>query len=203
LLTVKDGRASGSSFDISNTYDARYRLTEAANGAGETTFYHYDAANNVVKMIEPRGAAFTTKYKYGEFNELLLVDETERGGGTTFYVYDANRNKIAQQDANKNLVTFQYDNLNRLTDIYQRTTAGDLVAGKSRGGEVRGLSISMGGAGDVHWHFGYDKSGNQNLVIDPLLQKIDRAYDYLNRLEISTYSNFFPDPRVDPDGNCR
>ena len=29
----------------------------------------------------------------------------------TYYVYDANRNKIAQQDANDDLVTYKYDAL--------------------------------------------------------------------------------------------
>jgi len=187
LLTKKDGRGIYP-FDLQITYDDRYRKETETNGEGETIQYNeYDGNDNLLKMTEPLGGGRETLYDYDELNKLILVDETRGGvGGQTIFVYDGNRNKIAQQDANGNLVTYAYDALNRLTDTFQHFTTGTLVPRTSRG------SVPAGGG--LHWEFKYDANNNQNLVIDANGQRIDRTYDYLNRLEALNFSNHLIDP---------
>src|SRR5207248_10933793 len=138
-------------------------------GAGETTLYTYDGNDNVLSMTEPLGSAYQTLYVYDELNTLLSVDETRGGvGGVTRFFYDANRNKIAQQDANGNLVTYKYDTLNRLTDSFEHLAPGALNASSTRSGNPGGNEASA-----LHWHYGYDANNNQTLIVDALGQQVD------------------------------
>src|SRR5262249_26462124 len=156
-----------------------------------TTAYTYDGNGNVLTKTEPNGAAYTTIYTYDELNKLLSVDETRGGaGGVTLYVYDANRNRIAQQDASGNLTIYKYDALNRLSDTSQSLTPGSLPAGTTRG------ALSGPPSPALHWQYGYDANDNQNLVIDAKGQRTDVNYDYLNRLATVTYSQY-ADPTLD------
>jgi RHS repeat-associated protein len=192
VLTVKDGRGDWA-HDVQYTYDARYRKVSETNAENETTTYVYDRGDNLVEKTEPNGAAFTTRYVYDELNQLLAVDETPRGGsgtvaGVSRFRYDANRNKIAQQDANGNLTTYRYDALNRLTDSYQHTTAGALGESVTRGGDPY---AGLGGneATALHWHYEYDTNGNQSVIVDASEQRVEMAYDYMNRVVSKTYTN--------------
>src|SRR5262249_736321 len=186
-------------FDVRYTYDARYRTITATNGAGETTAFSYDANNNLTSMTAPRGVnagqnidpSFTTTYRYDELNSLLSVDQTALGGGVTQYVYDANRNVIAQQDANGNLVTYAYDKLNRLTDTFQQLAPGQI------GGDTTRVSPFGGNTSTaLHWHYEYDGNNNPTVVVDAKGQRMDMTYDYLDRLQRTTYS-LASDPNVD------
>src|SRR5437870_13551975 len=108
---------------MSKKNNSRYRKNSMENGEFERTRYQNDPHNNMVELTEPLGAPCITKYEYDELNRLIAVDETPRAGGgaagvTRFY-YDANRNKIGQQDASGNLVSYRYDGLNRLTNTLQ------------------------------------------------------------------------------------
>jgi RHS repeat-associated protein len=191
VLTVKDGRGDWA-FDVQNVYDARYRKVSETNAENETTTYVYDANDNVISTTEPNGAAFTTRYVYDELNKLLAVDETPRGGngttaGGTRFRYDANRNKVAQQDANGNLTTYRYDALNRLTDTYQHTVAGALGDGVARGGDPY-AGVGGNEATALHWHYEYDINGNQSVIVDAKGQRVVMVYDYMNRVVSKTYS---------------
>ena len=196
MLTEKDARTHGGAFDVQYAYDARYRRISETNGEGQTTLYAYDASDNLVQETEPGGPAYTTRYRYGELGELLAVDETPRASTTTVagitrFVYDANRNKIAQQDANGNLVTYHYDQLDRLTDTYQHTVAGSITDATRRGADPRGTAVYAAGneATALHWRYAYDANGNQNLLVDARGQRVVSAFDYLNRLTVKTYGD--------------
>src|SRR6185503_14741483 len=94
----------------------------------------------------------------------LVVDETLRltsnDAGVTRFRYDANRNRLAQQDSNTNLVTFAYDVLNRPTNIIQHFSPGALVAGGDRRGP-------FGGGPGLSWSYTYDPNNNQSVLVDP------------------------------------
>lgn len=173
LLTVKDGRAHGGAFDQRFTYDARYRKKTVENASGDIKRYDgYDQNDNLTREIDPLGGV--TVYSYDELSALLSVDETGRGGGVTSYAYDANRNEAALQDAVGNLVSYEYDALDRLTDIYQHI----VPTGNS--------STAM------HSQFGYDGRGNQNMIIDPRGQRVNFTHDYLSRVIRKDYAHHQP-----------
>jgi YD repeat-containing protein len=199
LLTVKDAREHGGSFDVQYTYDSRYRRIRQTNAEGETTTYTFDGNDNVRSITEPLGQGYTTFYRYDELNTLLSVDEQRGGiGGVTYYFYDGNRNKIAQQDANGNLVTYKYDALNRLTDFYQHYVPGTIDTNTVRGNNPRGTNFNPGGnqATALHWQYGYDPNNNQVLTIDANSQRVESIYDYRDRLRSVTYSNHL-NPNLD------
>src|SRR5262249_38477077 len=142
----------------------------SSDGDGDTTQYAYDGNGNMVLKVEPKGSGpsavdygYSTRYTYDELDQLLSVDETRRGpsSGVPYYLYDANRTKIAQQDADGHLVTYEYDARNELTDTFEHLVSGTITAGTPR-------TASPGGsiATALHWHYGYDPNGNQDLTID-------------------------------------
>ncbi len=197
ILTVKDGRAHGGAFDARYTYDARYRKITAEDAEGGVTTYGYDAADNLVAVTEANGAAFTTRFRYGELGEMLAVDETPRAGantpaGVTRYLYDANRNRIAQQDAAGNLVTYRYDAFNRVIALMQHTAAGQITAATMRGTDPTGAEI-YATQGDeataLRWSYSYDSEGNKTLIVDARSQRVEQRYDYRNRLVAKVYTN--------------
>ena len=188
----------------------------------ETTFYNYDQNDNLIRVQEPKGANFVTTFAHDELNALLIVDEGHdlykqdelqkniptriqvdplannssidaTSAGQTFYFYDANRNKIAQQDANGNLVTYKYDDLNRLTETFQHFTEGNLSESTIRGLSARGNDFYPVSGGDestaLHWQYEYDLNSNQTRIIDANDQVVDMDFDYLDRLTTTTYSN--------------
>jgi RHS repeat-associated protein len=187
-LTVKDGRVHGGDVDVRYTYDARNRRITSTDGEGQVTTFTYDQNNQLETATEPRGQAWTTRYSYDETGKLLAVDETRGGaGGVTRYRYDANRNKVAQQDANGNLTTYAHDALNRITDTREHTAAGAL-------GETVMRDSSPGGddATALLWHYEYDADSNETLVVDAEGQRVTKTYDHLNRLVRKEYANHKP-----------
>jgi RHS repeat-associated protein len=190
LLTTKDGRDTGRPFDSRATYDVRNRKVLSENGAGATFRYFYDQADNLRMMVEPLGG--TTTFTYDELGKLLSVDETRGGaGGITQYRYDANRNRIAQQDANGNLTTWRYDVLNRQSDSFQHTVGGTLAADQPRSSPAGGDETTA-----LRWHYEYDENSNQRLIVDAEGQRVVKTYDELDRLAQKTYH----DHRAGPGG---
>lgn len=206
VLAVKDGRIHANapgcphniaSFDVCYTYDVRYRRASQINGAGETTVYRYDAADNVVEKRDAKDNV--TRYEYDELGNLLVVDESGRANaagtdaGKTFFFYDGNRNKIAQQDANRNLTTYVYDALNRLTATYQHTEPGTMSGSTLRGGDPAGAAVYGAVGGNevtaLVWEYGYDLNGNQITMTDARGQTVTNSYDYRNRLESRRYTD--------------
>ncbi len=185
VLTIKDARVHGRSFDVRYTYDVRNRKVLAEDGTGAVAAYQYDQDDRLVSVTEPNSATSRTGYAYDEFGAVLAIDETRGGvGGVTRFLYDAQRNRIAQQDANGNLTTYRHDALNRITDMLQHGIAGSLDDARPR---------SAGAGGDEatarRWQYGYDSGGNQTRIVDAAAQIVLKEYDALNREVRRTYSN--------------
>ncbi len=137
-------------------------------------------------MTEPLGG--TTRYQYDELNALLAVDETPRAdsttaAGVTRFRYDANRNRVAQQDAEIQLVTYTFDALNRMTGLLQHTVPGTLGNAVSRRASPGGNPATA-----LRWTFGHDPNGNVSSLDDPRGQHVGMTYDWLDRLTNRTYS---------------
>ncbi|MBX2997110.1 MAG: Ig-like domain-containing protein [Caldilineaceae bacterium] len=202
ILTVKDGRVHGGAYDVRYTYDARYRLIISTDGEGHVIRFAYDADDNLIQITEALGEKYATRYVYDELVALLAVDESLRGvdgvqAGVTRYAYDGNRNKIAQQDANGNLTTYKYDALNRQTDLYQHTVAGNLgihpqATPMPRGSDPAGSFFYGAAGGDentaLHWRYEYDGNDNRTLTEDPAGQQVIVAYDHLGRMITKSYT---------------
>ena len=184
LLRVKDARPHEREFDVRYTYDLRNRKVLEENAARETRTFDYDQNDNLVRVVEPKGQAFRTTFDYDEMNQLIFVDETRGGaGGVTRYLHDANRNRIAHQDATGSLVTWRYDALNRPTDAFAHTVPGNMGAGHTRAQGAGGNEATA-----RHSHFAFDSAGNQTLIVDAEGQRVVKTYDGLDRITGKQYS---------------
>lgn len=76
-----------------------------------TTTYQYDVANRLLKTIDHLGNM--TEMTYDFLGRKRTMDDPNMGHWE--YTYDNNHNLLTQKDAKNETITFEYDELNRLT----------------------------------------------------------------------------------------
>jgi YD repeat-containing protein len=153
VVAVSNGRGVTTSY----AYDALNRRTSTTDAAvvpdGLPPLGHpspvstlvYDAANNVVQRIDPRGKVTTTAYD--ALNRAVQTIDPRSGITTT--VYDASNNVLSITDPATNRTVFAYDALNRRTSMtdpnnhsstYAYDTGNLLTATTDRNGRRRDLT---------------------------------------------------------------
>jgi len=112
--TTPDGSFTGYS------YDARDRLVEINNSAGDRIVYTLDSEGNRLKQEYFDAADTRTRSSTSTFDPLnRQVTQATSAGEITALAYDMHGNLISQQDPIPGLalMTRQYDDLNRLTRV--------------------------------------------------------------------------------------
>ena len=104
LTSVKD--KNGTTF---YEYDIYYGIKKKTLPDGNTLEYNYDQAGNIIEVKTNYG---TTTYGYDEINRLNKVIDKDKK--ETIYTYDNNGNKIKTEYPNHIIITYEYDNCNRL-----------------------------------------------------------------------------------------
>ena len=107
-----DGMLSGvtdKNGTISYNYDVMNGLTSVTLYDGKTIDYTYDEACRLTSVETPFGA---TQYEYDLMDRIVRVVAND--GKATLYEYDANGNRTAVRYANGLVVTYEYDEVNRL-----------------------------------------------------------------------------------------
>lgn len=94
---------------ISYGYDVMNGLTSVTLYDGKTIDYSYDEACRLTSVETPFG---TTQYEYDLMDRLVRV--VAHDGTATLYEYDANGNRTAVRYANGIVVSYEYDEVNRL-----------------------------------------------------------------------------------------
>ncbi|WP_028520755.1 RHS repeat-associated core domain-containing protein [Ruminococcus flavefaciens] len=128
---------------VSFTYTADGKLAAVTDGSG-TTRYTYDEMDGLSKVEYPDGnyvsynydgagrlssintALGSTSYEYDKLDRLVRV--VDRNGYATLYEYDENGNRSTVKYANGIVVTYNYDELNRLICEKALDKQGGLVA---------------------------------------------------------------------------
>lgn len=99
------------------TYDGagrmRTRTIEASPFDDLTTIYDYNGVGNVKQITRP--TSHVTHYEYDEADRLERVYDAE--GEIAFYTRDANGNVLTHADGNGNAWTYEYDALDRMTEM--------------------------------------------------------------------------------------
>ncbi len=108
---------------IANQYDELNRLKQTIADADDanpataniaaTTQYHYDAVDNLRRVIDPN--LLVTDYTYDGLNNLTRLDSPDTGSAT--YSNDEAGNRTSQLDARGVRANYRYDSLNRMTFI--------------------------------------------------------------------------------------
>ena len=114
-VTSVDGRVTRYSYDLAE------RLVEVQEtGYPAPTRLVYDSFDNLLSMTRPNGAV--THYEYDRLNRVKRV--TYPGGDQETLTYDG-RGRVSQWRAGSRLVTYEYDNVDRLVHMSCASTGDD------------------------------------------------------------------------------
>ncbi len=152
--------ASDACHSVVNSYDADDRLTQTTNGRGDVVKYIYDGQagygsrdqNNQTQYgllsAKTDGNNHTTLYTYTYRNEPAATYYPD--GTSESVTYDKNGNVYTRTKADGKVITYDYDNDNRLTKItYPTLTATQF------GYDADGRRTSMSDAtGTTTWTYG-------------------------------------------------
>ena len=120
LLEVRQTRAGHNDLLFQATYNSEHRPIATTDAAGQTTTYTYNARAQMLTETDPKHEIIT--YKYDANGYLIAIDGRLPGASdTAFFTYDPEGRVRTITDVNGYTLTFDYDNLNRLT----RTTYPD------------------------------------------------------------------------------
>ncbi|WP_143157896.1 RHS repeat-associated core domain-containing protein [Rubritalea squalenifaciens] len=124
-----NGNSSIDSGDLisSYTYDRNGNKLSVTDPEGNTTYFHYDALNRLVKVVNPDGSSKQMVYDYRS-NKVMDIDEL---GLKTGYVYDAgNRLVTTVRDMNRNLsynaTSNTFSGIDTNTDLISSVTYNNL-----------------------------------------------------------------------------
>ncbi|HVJ61654.1 MAG TPA: RHS repeat-associated core domain-containing protein [Tahibacter sp.] len=192
------------------TYDVLNRLSRidslpAADPDHAATIYGYDAADNLVRVTDPR--TLVTSYAHNGFDELTTLISPDTG--TTRATYDASGNLATSTDARAQRVVQRYDAADRLVesrygtaDAAQPNNPAALSSveetlsyayDEPHGGDGADGRLTSAVDGAATTRYSYDRHGRPtatNQVLGSGGPALTRAtthrYDALGRLEAST-----------------
>ena len=207
LIAVKDSLGTNS-----YTYDANSRRTSFDGPwTNDTINYSFDALGRQTNIVTQGGQP--AAYVYDALNR---VSGVQVGGASYSYTF-AGANPLVQRldRPNGSFTIYQYDNLNRLTDIANKKSAGQIInefsytynAQDMRDSETisNGLSFTFTTNQLVTYNynslnqvltsappsqiFAYDNDGNMTKGYTPDGYAFIAAYDAKNRLKSLIYTN--------------
>ncbi|MBN6151933.1 type IV secretion protein Rhs [Xanthomonas sp. AmX2] len=189
------------------TYDGAHRLTDIADGAGNTLHYTLDNAGNRVKEDTKDASGALKRTLSRVYNQLgqLATQATAKGDPTDFS-YDSNGNTKTVTDALGRVTQNDYDPLSRLTRTLQDVGgiaaetkfAYDALDNLTKVTDPKGLDTSYeyNGFGDLTMltspdtgttSYTYDSAGNRASQTDARGITTTYSYDALNRLTHVAY----------------
>lgn len=118
LSSVKDSTGT-----TKYTYDSMDGLKKVVYPNGEYVEYSYDDS---CRLTSVKTAYGTTKYEWDKLDRLVRV--VDRNGYDTVYEYDENGNRSAVRYANGIVISYKYDEVNRLISEKALDKQGGLVA---------------------------------------------------------------------------
>ncbi|PQV46486.1 DUF6531 domain-containing protein [Paraburkholderia sp. BL21I4N1] len=177
LLVAVTYHATGSNpyndLTISLSYDAKWRVSQVTDPAGNVTRYSYDGNNNLVSVTWPDGNVRRYAYEDTRFTGALtgLIDET--GTRIATWSYDSmGRATAATHPNSQQNVAFAYG-VNTSTIVNnQRTTT---VTYAPFGGMLRATGSDAG------YSMRWDAAGNLTSDVTPYGKNIQYTYDDNNR----------------------
>ncbi|MCP4135855.1 MAG: sugar-binding protein, partial [bacterium] len=206
-----------------NDYDFRGRLTNVENPDGTEISYTYYPNGNRKTVTVPSG---TTTYTYDGLNRpdtVIAPDES-----VTVYTYDDAGNRESVAYPNGTVAGYDYDSLNRLTELRNEKASGELISGyvytlKTDGNresvtetpanrvvsyEYDNLNrlteenITDPANGNETISYSYDDFGNRLTKTDSS-GTVTYSYDDNDRLETETGNGFSVTYTYDDNGNTR
>ena len=157
-LTVTPGAAS------SYTYDSYGNLTSQTDPLGRQTSYTYDTLGRLLTTTPPippgaTAQSVTTTNSYDALGHLQTVAAPL--GRNSSYTYDASGNKLTETDPEHRTTGYQYNALNRLTQVTYPTSA---ATQETTTYDFRGNAIDFTDPAGHVTHHVYDLAGRLTSV---------------------------------------
>lgn len=180
-----DTSVDGNSVTTDYSYDALRRLTGINQDFGGTdpttanalTQLSYDTQNNLISVNDSING--TTIYVYDDLGNLLSQNSPDTG--MTSFTHDEVGNITNSIDAKGQSIDYQYDALNRITDIDASGTADDFNYSYDNCAQGSGRLCAVTSASGAVT-YAYDAFGNTTAH-----QAISYDYDTANRIRSMTY----------------
>ena len=116
VLEVRQTRAGNNELLLKMTYNSQHQPLTRTDAAGQTTTYSYNARGQVLTITDPKNE--TAKFTYDTNGYLVKADGPLPGmNDTVTAIYDAYGRVGEITDVIGYVVTFDYDNLDRITRI--------------------------------------------------------------------------------------
>lgn len=147
---------------ITYTYNLMNGLKSVTTYDGSTIEYNYD---NAYRLTEVKTSFGTTQYEYDLMDRLVRV--VAHDGTATLYEYDVNGNRTAVRYANGIVVSYEYDEVNRL---------------------VREKVLDKNGAPVVEYSYTLGAAGERLKVVETG-RTVEYEYDELYRLVKETVTD--------------
>ncbi|MDD6072554.1 MAG: hypothetical protein PUC12_17350, partial [Clostridiales bacterium] len=164
---------------ITYRYNAYGELAEKAYENGQKITYTYDryGRTSEIAVLQDDETQTSSKYEYDNMDRLTRV--IAHNGTATVYTYDANGNRETAAFANGQVLTYSYDELNRLLLQKVVDKNGTIIAQYAytlgKGGE-RTKVTETGACGNVETAYDYDKAGR---LTKEVIEKDDVITTYL------------------------
>lgn len=202
-LTSVDGPAPGPADRVSYTYDRHGNIETftnenghlftvlATNGRGLPTLSRdpnnieealaYDARGRLIsRIVDPSGLAAETSIEYDATGNIAKF--IEPNGSVLSFEYDDN-NRVTKLSNNMgDSITYTHDLMGNTILEETKDADNNNFFKEQKSFDELGRLLQIVRAGSATWAFGYDKIGNNISVTDPSNNSSTSAYDSLNRL---------------------
>jgi RHS repeat-associated protein len=183
LLTVTDPNNHSTTY----TYDDLDRLETRTDALSRLESYEYDGLGNVTKSVDRRGKV--TAYSYDALNRRIFAgfDKVINGGSTTYestiaYTYDTVGRLIEANDSLAGVITFVYDNFDRITSA----TSPQGTISYTYDAADRRTSMTVSGRAAINYT--YDNA-NRLTGVSQGSSSVAYTYDNANRRTSLTLTN--------------
>lgn len=175
---------SHKNISVTDAYGNVIEVVESNEGDDYHTYYTYDAANNLIKVVDSAGNI--SRMAYDSLGRKISMDDPDMGHWT--YRYDLVGNLVNQEGTKGQTIDFKYDALNRITSK-NYPDGNSIVYRYDEGQNGKGQLTSIQDlAGNIR--FSYDKLGRMIESIrtmDGKSYRITKKYNQLGQLEYIVY----------------